>query len=112
MDAALAPPSTPCHPNTASQPLHRWRHHPPLAPAPPSAARAAAQGELSPIPSHLQPAGAGIARRDSDGAGMQSPYVSSQAHLLQPSDYNPMPTAVPPLILGQGLGLGAAPKPA
>ena len=28
--------------------------------------------------------------------GTQAPYVSSQAHLLQPSDYNPMPTAVPP----------------
>ena len=100
---------------------------------------------MSPIPSHLLPAGGGIPRRDSDGAGMQAPcvswlgagvglgqpyphtltltltliltltlaltlpvtvtlaltrtqapYVSSQAHLLQPSDYNPMPTAVPP----------------
>ena len=48
---------------------------PPHAPAP-SAARAAAQGEVSPIPSHLLPAGGGIPRRDSDGAGMQAPCVS------------------------------------
>ena len=56
----------------------------------------APQGELSPLPSHLLPGMGGIQRRDSDGAGMQAPYVSSQAHLLQPSDYNPMPTAVRP----------------
>ena len=39
----------------------------------------APQGELSPLPSHLLPGMGGIQRRDSDGAGMQAPYVSSQA---------------------------------
>ena len=66
----------------------------------------APQGELSPLPSHLLPGMGGIQRRDSDGAGMQAPYVSSQAHLLQPSDYNPMPTAVPPPISANSGTLG------
>ena len=66
----------------------------------------AGEGELSPLPSHLLPGGVGIQRRDSDGAGMQAPYVSSQAHLLQPSDYNPMPTAVPPPISANSGTLG------
>jgi len=66
----------------------------------------AGEGELSPLPSHLLPGMGGIQRRDSDGAGMQAPYVSSQAHLLQPSDYNPMPTAVPPPISANSGTLG------
>ena len=74
--ALRAPPSAPCHPATPCQPCTAGDATLPLAPAPPSAARSAAQGEVSPIPSHLLPAGGGIARRDSDGAGMQAPCVS------------------------------------
>ena len=66
----------------------------------------AGEGELSPLPSHLGSV-AGISRRDSDGGTtFQAPYVSSQAHLLKPSDYNPMPTAVPPPISANSGTLG------
>ena len=87
-------------------PPHCTTAAPPAAPSGATLGAPAPQGELSPIPSHLLPAGVGIQRRDSDGAGMQAPYVSSQAHLLQPSDYNPMPTAVPPPISANSGTLG------
>ena len=59
----------------------------------------------TPIPPHVS--SEGIQRRESDSAGLAAPYVSSQAHLLKPSDYNPMPTAVPLPPVGLGLGLGS-----
>ena len=90
------PPRRPPHQATA--PCHHAARRTPPSCHNATLGAPARQGELSPIPSHLLPAGAGIQRRDSDNAAMQAPYVSSQAHLLQPSDYNPMPTAVPPPI--------------
>ena len=58
----------------------------------------------TPIPPHV--GAEGITRRESDSAGLAAPYVSSQAHLLKPSDYNPMPTAVPPPISANSGTLG------
>ena len=66
--------------------------------------RYSGEGEVSPVPSHM--ASDGISRRDSDGSSLQAPYVSSQAHLLKPSEYNPMPTAVPPPISANSGTLG------
>tara|TARA_B110001452_G_scaffold60944_1_gene47631 strand:- start:292 stop:1395 length:1104 start_codon:yes stop_codon:yes gene_type:complete len=48
---------------------------------------------------------AGIERRDSD-RGITSPWMKSQAHLLKPSETNPMPTAVPPPISANSGTLG------
>lgn len=48
---------------------------------------------------------AGVDRRDSD-RGVTSPWMKSQAHLLKPSETNPMPTAVPPPISANSGTLG------